>query len=1093
MAYPVLRIQLLGDFQLLYNHTPVKGVRPARLQSILAYIILHANAPQSRQQVAFLLWPDSSESNARNNLRQFLHQLRQVLPTAQRFLETDANTIYWKTDDEQLIDTEFFTQTLQAADEAEACGDLVGLRLMLERAIAAYQGDLLPSCYDDWIAPIRERLHLQCQRAAQKLLQLLETQRDYLAAIEVAQQLLQFDPLDEEGYVTLVRLHGLQEDHAAARRVYQSAVTILRRELDVEPSDRLRATYERLQRTPPRLLPFNPAATFTSVYPLIGRTVEWQALQRCWQNATAGKAHLSLIYGEAGIGKSRLAEELFNSLLQQGVAVAYTRSYGAEGPMSLAPVTEWLRSNALRPQLAMLDPIWLTEIARLLPELLTEHPTLSRPEPITEYGRRQRFFEALARGLLAALSPLLLWIDDLQWCDQETLEWLHFLLRFAPNQPLLILGTARSEETPSTHPVSGLMRQLQVEDNVTVLELASLDAAETAKLAQQVQGHTVDVTTTLELYRETAGNPLFVVETVRAVMSGALPALRSEQQMSTFSAVHPLPARVYAIISGRLAQISPAARKVVELGAVVGRAFTVDLLVGTETVDEVTIVQALDELWQRRIVHEQQANLFDFTHDKLRDVAYVEISTPQRRFLHRRVAQALERINRDNRDPVSAQLAAHYEQAGMLTLAVGCFQRAGAAAADVYAIADAIRHYTRGLSLLAQLPPDSDRNAQEFTLQFALGMLFIITHGWAAKEVEETLTRALVLGDNLSDVEQRIKIRRALQSLYVVRANYELVRQFHEESEQLIRDDQQRRWLPDTRNYAIALLFMGQPVASRTLFDQTITNHDEELLVAYYEAHGFDHLATTYAMRSQTLWCLGYPDAARDSLRLAEQFAQKHNRPFDQVFTMAYLAMLQEWSADFAAFRLCAQATLTLTSESHANYYQAWSAILLHFADAWQQPTVENRANLRTAIHALTSTGARVRLPYYFSLLARVQIKAEQWSAADDALTQAFAASQQNNEHWWDAELWRLRGELCRQQQAEGSEVERTYQQALAIAQAQQAKSLELRAALSLAIFWQSRDRLTEAKQLLTPIYGWFTEGFDTIDLQNARAFLAQG
>ena len=271
-------------------------------------------------------------------------------------------------------------------------------------------------------------------------------------------------------------------------------------------------------------LSFSDDDTSASTYRLVGRQAEWQQLQTAWQRAVGGEAHLGLITGEAGIGKSRLAEELFNWVTRQGFTAAHTRSYGVEGSLSLAPITEWLRSGALRPHLASLDPVWLTEIARLLPEILSEYPALARPEPITEYGRRQRFFEALARGVLAAPQPLLLWIDDLQWCDQETLEWLHFLLRFEPRSPVLILGTARSEESPPDHPLSALVRQLQADDRVAVIELSPFDAAETAKLASQVQGHTLDDVASVRLYRETEGNPLFVVEAVRAGMTPAIPS-----------------------------------------------------------------------------------------------------------------------------------------------------------------------------------------------------------------------------------------------------------------------------------------------------------------------------------------------------------------------------------------------------------------------------------------------------------------------------------------------------------------------------------------------------------------------------------------
>ncbi len=300
----------------------------------------------------------------------------------------DSGTVWWKTDKAQVIDVQRFEYALSEASAAEQRGEPESARQSLEDALAAYQANLLPSCYDDWLAPERERLRRQCHTACHKLVGILETRRDYAAALQTARRLLQLDPLDEGTYETLVRLHGLNDDYAGARRVYQTAVETLRRELGVEPGEALRAAHNRLQHPPRTISSFSDDAA-TSAFKLVGRQAEWQQAQATWQRAAGGDAHLLLITGEAGIGKSRLAEELFHWVTRQGFTSARTRSYGAEGRLSLAPITEWLRSSALRPHLAALDPVWLTEIARLLPELFSDSPTLARPDPITEYGRRR--------------------------------------------------------------------------------------------------------------------------------------------------------------------------------------------------------------------------------------------------------------------------------------------------------------------------------------------------------------------------------------------------------------------------------------------------------------------------------------------------------------------------------------------------------------------------------------------------------------------------------------------------------------------------------------------------------------------------------
>ncbi len=1091
MPHPVLRVQLLGGFNLSYKDVPVIGVHSARLQSLLAYLILHTSTTQVRQHLAFLLWPDTTESQARNNLRQLLYQLRQALPDSDRFLMADANIVCWKADEEQDIDVLRFERFLSEAEAAEQRDAPHDCRHRLEQAVAAYQGDLLPSCYEDWITPERERLRRQYSQACQKWMQILETQREYAEALQAAQRLHRLDPLDEGAYVSLVRLYGLNEDRAGARRIYQIATETLQRELGAEPGEALRTAYQRVQRAP-RTSAFSVDDPSASTYRLVGRQAEWQQLQASWQRAVEGRAHLCLITGEAGIGKSRLAEELFDWVTRQGFTTAYTRSYGVEGSLSLAPITEWLRSEALRPHLAALDPVWLTELARLLPELLSEHAVLAQPEPIIEYGRRQRFFEALAHGVLAAPQPLLLWIDDLQWCDQETLEWLHFLLRFEPRSPILLLGTARSEESPPDHPLSALTRQLRADDRVSSIELAPFDAAETAKLASQVQGQSLEDTANVRLYRETEGNPLFVVEMVRAGLPPALTTQPEAWRAVTSPDAPNLPPRVQAIIAGRLAQLSPTARTVAEMGAAVGRAFTLDLLLHIGHESEETVIAALDELWLRRIVREQSANLFDFTHDKLREVTYSETSLPQRRLLHRRIAQALEMLHAEDPDPTSAQVAAHYEQAGLFDQAIPYYQRAGSVAARVYANEDAIHLYTRGLELLGQLPTSVNRDARELNIQLALATLYRISKGWASPEEEQVTNRAMVLSDKVGDVAQRIRALFGLQTLYVVQAQYDKAERTYAQAEKLFRLTQGTPPPFAQIHLAGAKFHMGAIVEARNLFEKTVAVRNDQHIRNLQESQDSNYLVHGLAWNAHALWCLGHPQEALRSAQAAVEFAQEFAQPFNQAMAITYLAMLQTWQADTDTLLAQAEEACTLTTEYKAPYYHAWANILMRFARAEQQPDAANLAPLRNTIQAFIETGARIRLPVYFSLLAQACLAAGRWEEGLAALELALAESLQNNEHWWDAEIHRLRGELMWAQGAEPGDIEAAFQRALDIARTQQARSLELRAAGSLARLWQAHSRPAEAKQCLTQVFDWFTEGFDTPDLQAAQALIAQ-
>ena len=407
--------------------------------------------------------------------------------------------------------------------------------------------------------------------------------------------------------------------------------------------------------------------------PLVGRHQEWAHLQKLWQVAVAGGSHMVLLSGEAGIGKTRLAEELLDWVARQGMTTTAARCYPAEGDLVYAPVATWLRAEPLRKTLTGLGDVWLTEVARFVPDLLSEKPDLPPPSPLTERWQRQRLFEALARAVLGARQPILLLLDDLQWCDRETLEWLHFLLRFDSQARMLLITTVRPEEIGNDHQLKSLLATLRPSGQLTELLLEALNAPDTASLAAYIAGHDFASYKIADLYRETEGNPLFVVETIRMNTGGKSGIEHPFPSNSIAVSGSQLPPTVQAVITARLEQLSPLARKVMSLAATIGRDFTFHVLAQASQDDEDAIVRALDELWQRRIVREQgtgSLDAYDFSHDKLREVAYATVSSALRRQLHRRVAEALEVVHADRLDEVSGLVAAHYEQAGEVERAV---------------------------------------------------------------------------------------------------------------------------------------------------------------------------------------------------------------------------------------------------------------------------------------------------------------------------------------------------------------------------------------------------------------------------------------
>jgi len=658
MEQHTLDVHLLGGFRITLNGQPLTSINQSRQQSLLAYLMLHADSAQSRQYVAFCFWPDSSEVRAYANLRYLLHHLRRAGPTLERYLEITQSTLQWRQLAPFRLDVAEYKTLVTRANETTDSDEVCKL---LIQAANLYQGDLLPGCYEDWIIPVRERLSQTHVQLLQVLVDQLEAQGKYQIAIDYATRLRSYDPFRETSYRRLMELYETAGDRAAALRVYHDCLSVLERELGVEPGPETRAVYERIVNSTSSPVtvaqPVPPGIAAVSDERLVGRREEWQKLQNTWQAVIQDRPHLMLIRGEGGIGKTRLAEEVVIWANQRGHLTVRTRAYPAEGQLAYAPVVGWLRADVYRDKLRTLDRIWLVELVRLLPELLSANSDLPLLTPLTDQGQRPRLFEALARAVFSVGLPLLVLIDDLQWADQETIEWLHFLLRFNPTAALLVVGTARMEEVDATHPLSTLLLHLHRAAQVSEIELKALDAGDSAQLAQQVAGHPLDAETIAALYTYAEGVPLFLVEAVRA---GADTRDEDKWRWHTGRAVDPMPSpmpvpipsRVYAMLQARLAQLSPQARQLADLAAVIGQSFTVDLLAQASDINETDLMSGLDELWKRRIVGERDAD-YDISHDRIRDVAYAELSPIKRRTLHRRVAQALEHGYADDLDSIA--------------------------------------------------------------------------------------------------------------------------------------------------------------------------------------------------------------------------------------------------------------------------------------------------------------------------------------------------------------------------------------------------------------------------------------------------------
>lgn len=778
MSTARLRVQLFGSFRLLRDDHPITGFEQARLQDLLAYLLLFRTAPVSRQQLAFTLWPDTSDRQALKNLRTLLTRLRQALPDADAYIHVTPKTLQWRPQALFELDVTEFENALVQVAEAQSSNDPGRTTSALTAAVAAYTGDLLPDCYDDWIVPLRERLRLAYGDALERLVVSLEELRDDGGATAYAQRLLQFDPLHEAAYRHLMRLYLVQGNRTEALRAYQACQAMLQREFGTEPTRSTRDLYETLLRGDDVSQP--SATAQPTGPPLIGRGTEWSGLVSTWREAAAGRSQIIVLTGEAGIGKTRLAEELVAWVARHGVATAAAHCYPeVSGTLAYAPVAEWLRCAALQPHLAALEEASLVEVARLQPALLNEHPRLVPPGPLTESWQRTRLFEALAHAVIGPARgnrrPLLLFVDDLHWADRETLDWLGYLLRFDPHAPLLVVGTVRGHDVGRDHPLSIASLALARSGLLREVVLSPLDANDTARLAASVAGRGLEPREAAEIYHDTEGNPLFVVEMVRARVGGKASSRQIDKEtrespegFASLTAAPALPSKVRVVIQSRLASLSPGAQALAQTAAVIGRRFSLDVLVRSSDQDRATVVQNLDELWQRQLVRVQNDASYDFSHDGIRAVAYDAIGPIRRGILHLHVAQALAEVHADDIDAFSGQIATHYERAAEPDQAIAFYRRAAAAAQRIYANAEAVRLYRylleSGLNTSLTVPA-------RCAVLLALGEVWQATGYWVkAQSIDQ---QALDAAERLGDVHLQAQAQRALADVMHLQGYYD--------------------------------------------------------------------------------------------------------------------------------------------------------------------------------------------------------------------------------------------------------------------------------------------------------------------------------
>jgi DNA-binding SARP family transcriptional activator len=689
-----LTLNLLGPPSLqLPDGASVTPQPGGKILALLTYLALEGG-PHTREELAGLLWGESTDSEARASLRQALKQLRTQVGDRIRVDRTAVELV----GPLECEIREFRARVLQEPARAVSTD--------IPRFLAGFSVRNAPR-FEEWLAQTRRELLRQYQHALGTLAREAMGQWRWREAAELAERWLTSDPLSDEAVRLAVEARYLSGDRGAALGRFNEYRTALRRETACDPSRSLLSLVQRVEAdaSPVASRPvtdewYTRAPSFEAS--LIGREKEWRTLEQAWKAVGQDGGRIVLIEGEPGVGKTRLADEFVRWLGAEGGSVLRGRCYDAKSGVPFEPLVEVLRDGLTAPGLAGTDPEWLAEVTRLLPELRQRFPSLPMPAVPADSAEGWRLFEGAAQLILALASErsVVVWLDDLQWCDGDSCNLLRFLIRRSERAPVLWLATLTLGEADRDAPPARLSQVLRAKAHADVLTLGPLSEDE-LWLTVREMGHVSTPTGAKRfaqrLFGVTGGNPFYLVELLKTMFAQGLLAADQEGGQWTPSpgAVtgerreFPISQGVHQVIAERVERLPEPLRNVLVTVAVSGTGCPTEVLAHIHGISRLHAAALADALVERRLVNEE-SGAFRCGHPVIGRVVRDQLGPSRRREVHRALALALETLRRGGDSSSAGEIARHADQGGEQVLAHRFGLMAADAASQRYAYAEAL-------------------------------------------------------------------------------------------------------------------------------------------------------------------------------------------------------------------------------------------------------------------------------------------------------------------------------------------------------------------------------------------------------------------
>jgi class 3 adenylate cyclase/tetratricopeptide (TPR) repeat protein len=842
----------------------------------------------------------------------------------------------------------------------------------------------------------------------------------------------------------------------------------------------------------------------TKLQPLFGREEEIELLLRRWRHATQGEGRVVLLTGEPGIGKSHIALALGERLQgEPHIALRYfcsahhtnsalfpfigqiERAGGFERSDS---VTEKLsKLDALVAQ-STIDPERVAVLANLLALPASDHFRLQELSP---QKRKEKTFAALLAQLdgLAARRPVFMIFEDIHWIDPTSLELLAATVEHVPQLRILLLITTRSEFTPPwpSYP------------HTTTIPLTRLDRRAGAALVERVtSGKKLPKEVTDEILARTDGVPLFIEELTKTVLESGLLQERDGQYVLE-RPLPPLaiPTTLHASLMARLDRLAPV-REVAQIGAVAGREFHYELLHAVARMPREKLEEALGQLVRSELIFrrgESPHAVYTFKHTLVRDAAYASLLKSRRAHLHAAIANALEQQFPDIAQTQPETLAHHLTEAGLIEKAIGYWLPAGKNAAQRSANLEAIAHLQRGIELTGRLPPDAGRDRSELDFQLVLGPCLIATHGPAASTAVATFTRARELCERLGEPPEYLQVMFWLATVNVVRGELPQALEAVDGMPSAAETRGNRGALLNViRGRAMILMFMGRIVEAREQLERAVetfgTSEEADRLAA--RAAGQDAGVAMLVLKAWVFWLLGQVDEAVAYMAAALERADAVQHAHTYAYAWYYASVLHALRGEPAIAQGYAERCLAISEQHGFRQWLGLAHAIRGICAAVLNASAGRLDEVTTALDQYQRAGYQLGVTAQFVLLCPALLLRNEPEAALELIDHGLSIVSRNSERFFEAELYRLKARALLMRGAPNAEVEALLDQALRTAHGQQARSLELRAATDLAALWMQQGKRAQARDVLSSIYGRFTEGFETRDLKDAKELLVQ-